>query len=45
MGDNRYEYHSFAFAVDKRKAFVRERKGYVRLNTYAIVFVLMCIFV
>ena len=45
MGDNRYEYHSFAFAVDKRKAFVKERKGYVRLSTYAIVFVIMCIFV
>ena len=45
MGDNRYEYHSFAFAASKRKALVRERKGYVRLSTYAIVFVMMCIFV
>ena len=45
MGDNRYEYHSYSFALDKRKEFVRERKGYVRLSTYAIVFVIMCIFV
>ena len=45
VGDNRYEYHSYAFAASKRKALVKERKGYVRLSTYAIVFVLMCIFV
>ena len=44
MGDSRYEYHSYAFAASKRKALVRERKGYVRLSSYAIVFVLMCIF-
>ena len=45
MGDNRYEYHQYSFAVDKRKVFVKERKGYVRLSTYAIVLVIMCIFV
>ena len=45
VGDNRYEYHSFAFAASKRKALVRERRGYVRLSTYAIVFVMMCVFV
>ena len=44
MGDHRYEYHTFQFAGYSNKVCRRERKGYVRMCLYSIVFVSLIIF-
>ena len=44
MGDHRYEYHTFQFAVASNKVRRRERKGYVRMCLYSIVLVSLIIF-
>lgn len=44
MGDHRYEYHTFRFAGYSSKACRWERKGYVRMCLYSIVFVSLTIF-